>query len=212
MLNAQIFYVGFLVNTIFFIGDLGGDTTSTWQRLLNGKNLSGWSTSGNWKVKENQVLSIKPRVGEHGWQRYADYLWTDKQYSNFALRLEYKIPIKGNSGVFLGVKNKTNPVYEGIEIQILDSYGKKEPLTAHDAGGIIGIAPPRKNMARPAGKWNQLEIICRKDHLVVDLNGEKIIDLDLTGKTGRSHPLTGFIGLQDHGVPLEFRNIEIKSF
>ena len=47
MLNAQIFYVGFLVNTIFFLGDLGGDTTSTWQRLLNGKNLSGWSTSGN---------------------------------------------------------------------------------------------------------------------------------------------------------------------
>ena len=211
MLNRQIFYLGLLLTIILCTAKLNGKTTSTWQRLFNGKDLSGWSTSGNWQVGKDQILSIKPRPGEHGWQRYADYLWTDKQYANFSLQLDYKIPPKGNSGIFIGVKNKQNPVYEGIEIQILDSYGKKEPLTAHDCGGIIGIEAPTKNMSRPAGKWNQLEIACQKDRLLVALNGENIIDLELSKKTGRLHPLAGYLGLQDHGVPLEFRNIEIKS-
>ena len=211
MLNRKIFYLGLLLTILLCTAKLNSKTTSAWQRLFNGKNLSGWSTSGNWQVGKDQILSIKPRPGEHGWQRYADYLWTDKQYTNFSLRLDYKIPPQGNSGIFVGVKNKQNPVYEGIEIQILDSYEKKEPLTPHDCGGIIGIEAPTKNMSRPAGKWNQLEITCYKDHLLVALNGEKIIDLELSEKIGRLRPLAGYLGLQDHGVPLEFRNIEIKS-
>ena len=45
----------------------------------------------------------------------------------------------------------------------------------------------------------------------VSLNGEQIIDLDLS-KTGKKDlPLEGYIGLQDHGLPLEFRNIKIKE-
>ena len=211
MRHRHAVFLGLLIYTILYTGNLTGERTSKWQRLFNGKNLSGWSTSGNWQVNKNQLLFIKPRTGEHGWQRYADYLWTDKQYSNFVLRLEYKLPPNGNSGIFLGVKDKKNPVYEGIEVQILDSYGKKEPLTAHDSGGIIGIAPPKKNMARPAGKWNQIEITCQQDRLIVELNGETIIDLALSEKIARPHPLAGYLGLQDHGIPLEFRNIEIKS-
>lgn len=211
MLNRKIFYLGLLLTILLCTAKLNSKTTSAWQRLFNGKNLSGWSTSGNWQVGKDQILSIKPRPGEHGWQRYADYLWTDKQYTNFSLRLDYKIPPQGNSGIFVGVKNKQNPVYEGIEIQILDSYEKKEPLTPHDCGGIIGIEAPTKNMSRPAGKWNQLEITCYKDHLLVALNGREIVDLELSEKIGRLRPLAGYIGLQDHGVPLEFRNIEIKS-
>ena len=211
MLNRKIFYLGLLLTILLCTAKLNSKTTSAWQRLFNGKDLSGWSTSGNWQVGKDQILSIKPRPGEHGWQRYADYLWTDKQYTNFSLRLDYKIPPQGNSGIFVGVKNKQNPVYEGIEIQILDSYEKKEPLTPHDCGGIIGIEAPTKNMSRPAGKWNQLEITCYKDHLLVALNGRKIVDLELSEKIGRLHPLAGYLGLQDHGVPLEFRNIEIKS-
>ena len=191
---------------------LPGESKCVWQALFNGNNLAGWSTTGNWKATANGTLSIEPRLGEEGWQRYADYLWTDKEYGDFILELEYKIQPKGNSGIFLGVKNKKNPVYEGIEIQILDSHEKKDALTPHDCGGVIGIRPPESNAAKPAGEWNKMRISCRGDHLLVNLNGHQIIDLNVGEKIGRSQPLTGHIGLQDHGLPLEFRNIKICTF
>lgn len=199
-----------LLMTIFGIIAASADDNHPFQPLFNGRNLSGWTTSGNWFVQPGGILAIRPRPGEEGWQRYADYLWTDKPYENFALQLEYKIPKEGNSGVFLGVKDKNNPVYQGIEIQILDSHEKKEKLTAHDCGGIVGIEAPIKNMANPAGKWNQMYVVCRENQLRVDLNGERIVDLNMAKKLSRPKPLAGYIGLQDHGLPLEFRNINIK--
>ena len=191
---------------------LMGRSAAVWDPLFNGKDLTGWSTTGNWRATADGVLAIEPRSGETGWQRYADYLWTEKKYANYMLRLQYKISPGGNSGIFLGVKNKKNPVYEGIEIQILDSHGKKEAPTPHDCGGVIGIQPPKINAARPAGEWNKIEITCHGNHLLVVFNGQQIIDLDLNQKTGRERPLAGYIGLQDHGLPIEFRNIEIKAF
>ena len=181
------------------------------QPLFNGRNLSGWTTNGNWLVQPRGILVIRPRAGEKGWQRYADYLWTNKPYENFVLQLEYKIPKKGNSGIFLGVKDKNNPVYQGLEIQILDSHEKKEPLTPHDCGGVIGIQAPQKNAAKPFGTWNQMVIVCQGNHLQVELNGEQVIDLDVGNKVSRDKPLAGYIGLQDHGLPLEFRKIRIKQ-
>ena len=211
MYDQRIFALFALLWIFFFPIGLWGEPDTDWQPLFNGKNLTGWSTNGNWTATPQGVLSIRPRAGEHGWQRYADYLWTDKEYADFVLRLEYKIPPQGNSGIFLGVKNKDNPVYEGIEIQILDSHGKKEALTPHDCGGVIGIQPPNRNAAKPADEWNKLQITCRGDHLLVNLNGHQIIDLEVTKKVGRKEPLAGYIGLQDHGLPLEFRNIDIRS-
>ena len=188
-----------------------GGSVEVWHPLFNGKDLTGWTTTGNWRATTDGVLVIQPRPGEMGWQRYADYLWTKKEYHDYVLRLEYKIPSEGNSGIFIGVKNKQNPVYEGIEIQILDSHGKKEALTPHDCGGVIGIQPPKINAARPAGEWNNIQITCQGNHLLVVLNGQQIVDLNVKQKIGRKHPLAGYIGLQDHGLPLEFRNVEIRN-
>ena len=114
------------------------------QPLFNDRNLSGWTTNGNWLVQPGGILVIQPRAGEKGWQRYADYLWTNKPYENFVLQLEYKIPKKGNSGIFLGVKDKSNPVYQGIEIQILDSHEKKNPHAARLWGGDRNPGTPKK--------------------------------------------------------------------
>ena len=177
--------------------------------LYNGKDLAGWTTTGNWFAEDDGVLAIVPREGEKGWKRFDAYLWSEKQYGDFSLEVEYKIPPKGNSGIFVRVKDPKNPVETGIEVQISDTYGKQK-VGPHDCGGIIGTVGPTKNMAKPAGQWNRMIVTCRGKRLAVEFNGEKVVDVDLQGTSRSDRPLVGYVGLQDHGLPLRFRNVRIK--
>jgi hypothetical protein len=179
--------------------------------LLNGKDLSGWKTTGNWIVEKDGVVALKPRPGERGWTRYSAYLWAERPYGDFVLDLEYRIPEGGNSGVFVRVKDLDEPVSTGIEVQILDSHGKEGKLGAHDCGGVISAVGPTKNTSRPAGQWNRMIVTCRGTRLQVALNGEQIVDLALHKSAVKDRPLRGYVGLQDHGQPIEFRNVRIKE-
>ncbi len=178
--------------------------------LFNGKNLAGWKTTGNWLVEADGVIALHPRPGEGGWQRYGAYLTTERTYRDFILDLEFKIERRGNSGVFLRVADPASQVNTGFEVQILDTHGKAKP-NAHDCGGIIGAAAPARNMAKPAGQWNRYTITCVGSSLNVVLNGEQIIDLDLS-KTGlKNRPAAGHIGFQDEAKPVRYRNVRIKE-
>ncbi|HAF59063.1 MAG TPA: hypothetical protein DCL00_05690, partial [Opitutae bacterium] len=117
--------------------------------LLNGKDLSGWKTDGNWVVQKDGSLMIDPKPGQEGWKRFDDYIFTEKKYGDFILEMEYKYPAKGNSGLFFRVGNKKNPVHTGMEVQILDCFGMNdESMTHHDHGGIIMFKKPKRNMSR----------------------------------------------------------------
>ena len=107
-----------------------------WVTLYNGKDLTGWQTTGNWLPQKDGSVLIQPRKGEKGWQRYKAYLWTKRTYKDFVLHVEYKYPPKGNSGIYFRVRDRDNPVKTGIEAQVLDSFGKKK-VGPHDHGGII---------------------------------------------------------------------------
>ena len=107
---------------------LMGRSAAVWDPLFNGKDLTGWSTTGNWRATADGVLAIEPRSGETGWQRYADYLWTEKKYANYMLRLQYKISPGGNSGIFLGVKNKKILSMRGLKYRFWIRTGKKKLL------------------------------------------------------------------------------------
>jgi hypothetical protein len=182
------------------------------QSLYNGKDLSGWKTTGNWIPQEDRSLLIQPRDGEQGWQRYSAYLWSKKQYADFVLDVQYAYPPGGNSGVYFRVGDRNDPVEQGIEAQILDSSKKQEPLGQHDHGGIIRTAGPVKNMSMPPHEWNRMVVTCIGHHLQVELNGEQIIDTMLNKGAMKDRPLEGYIGFQDHGQPndLLFRDIRIR--
>lgn len=182
-----------------------------WVNLFNGKDLSGWQTTGNWKVEEDGVLSLTPRPGEEGWQRYDAYLTTEKQFRDYILDLEFRIPPKGNSGVFVRIEDPKDPVKTGIEVQVMDSYGVERELGHHDNGGVIGTVGPTKNMSKPAGEWNRMIVTCKGSNMKVELNGEQIIDVDLSETPMKDRPLEGYISLQDHGLPISFRNIRIQE-
>ena len=97
----------------------------------------------------------------------------------------------------------------GLEIQILDTHGLEKP-GHHDGGGIIRTTAPFTNAMKPAGEWNRYIITCNGNHLQVELNGEPIIDVKLDEGPMKDRPLEGYIGLQDHGRPVWYRNIRVK--
>jgi hypothetical protein len=178
--------------------------------MFDGKTLDAWKTTGNWVVEEDGVVTLKPRPGEQGWQRYDAYLTTVRKYKDFVIDLEFKIGEGGNSGVFLRVGDTTNHVSSGFEVQILDTHGKPNPGN-HDCGGVISAAAPSKNMAKPAGEWNRYVITCQGTQLKVELNGEQIIDLALDKSALKDRPLEGFIGFQDEAKQVWYRNVRIKE-
>ncbi|MHC4404659.1 MAG: 3-keto-disaccharide hydrolase [Planctomycetota bacterium] len=178
--------------------------------MFNGKDLTGWKTTGNWIVEEGGIVALHPRPGEKGWQRYDAYLTTERKYRDFILDLEFKFGKGGNSGVFLRVGDPKSQVNRGFEVQILDTHGK-ENITAHDCGGVIGTAVPSKNMVKPAGQWNRYVITCVGNDLKVEFNGEKVIDLDLSKTRLKDRPAEGYIGFQDEAKPVWYRSVRIKK-
>src|SRR5947209_14116591 len=99
----------------------GNDVPEGFIPLFNGKDLTGWQVNQGGKMEvwgaENGILYVQGAGG--GW------LMTDKEYDNFELRLEFKLPEKGNSGVGLRSALTGNPAHDAMEIQILDNEWHK---------------------------------------------------------------------------------------
>ncbi len=189
------------------------------EKLFDGKDLSGWKVNegGNldkWGAADGVLFT---KGGGGGW------LMTDKEYGDFDLRLEFKLPKAGNSGVALRSALKGQPHLDaGMEIQILDdpwyldekNYKGLKP-TQH-CGSIYGIVPPSKEALKPAGEWNSYRIIARGPRITVELNGTKVVDANLDNHKDKATEHRGMlrkrghIGLQSHDGRVEFRNIFVK--
>jgi hypothetical protein len=184
--------------------------------LLRGDDLTGWEVRNGrrdaWQV-DGEVLSCAADGG--GW------LCTSRFYSDFVLRLEYRIPGGGNSGVGLRLPREGGTAHGGIEIRILDDDHEqfKDLAPSQYTGGIDDQAAARRGVARPPEEWNTYEITCRGPQVKVVLNGEMINEVSLdertTGDKGQSaladRPQTGAIGLHCHGSRVDFRRISIKD-
>lgn len=209
-MNTKRIIISVVTGTLLLSTNVWASDIAEFVPMFNGKDLSGWNTTGNWIVEEDNVITLKPRPGEQGWQRYGDYLTTERKYGNFILELEFKFEENGNSGVFLRVGDPKDQVENGIEVQILDTHGK-ENVGPHDCGGVINTAAPSKNMVKPAGEWNRYRITVIDNRLKVVLNGEQIIDLDLSESAMKDRPSEGYISFQDEAKRVWYRNVRIKE-
>lgn len=182
--------------------------------LFNGKNLDGWQVLGGkrevWGA-EDGLLYVQGKGG--GW------LMTEKEYGNFELRLEFKVPVNGNSGVALRAPLMGDPAYQGMEIQILDDNGPayKNLRPTQYTGSIYDVVPPAKHVTRPAGEWNQFRIVARGRQVTIELNGTQIVEANLDDHKdhAKKHPGLlrdkGHLGLQSHDGRVEFRNLYVKE-
>jgi hypothetical protein len=187
------------------------------ESLFNGKDLTSWQVNqgGNmdlWGADDGLLFT---KGGGGGW------LMTDKEYADFELRLEFKLPEKGNSGVALRSTLAGNPATDaGMEIQLLDDGWHREHLpdlkVSQLTGSVYGIQGPSKDALKPIGEWNSMRIVAQGKHITIELNGTKTVDLHLDKYKNKEkeHPgmlhEKGHLGLQSHDGRVEFRNLYVK--
>lgn len=190
--------------------------------LFDGETLEGWSVTNHaesWVIDDQSIHCTAAQN--------SGYLYTFEQFENFALSIDFKTEPEVNSGIFFRWSDLNDPVNTGLEMQILDTYGK-ETLGNHDCGALYDLVAPRQRAERPAGEWNHALIECRGSRIVIKLNDILVIDVDLDrwdtpgenpdGSPNkfkyawREMPRKGRIGLQNHGGRVWFRNIKIRSF
>jgi WD40 repeat protein/Mg-chelatase subunit ChlD len=183
--------------------------------LFNGKDLAGWTryrcAPDDWGIdKDGATLFVaKPST-----QRTGGWLVTEKEYDNFELRLEFRLPRGANSGVVLRAPLKDDLSWTGMEVQILD-----DPTARKDqrVGSIFDVIPSSSQPLKPEGEWNRYRIVCRERRVTVELNDEKVLDanLDDHAKRALEHPgivrERGHIGLQQLSGRVEFRNVFLKE-
>src|SRR5262249_50355847 len=212
MSATRLKLAAFLITAVSSFPSPRADDREGFEPLFNGRDLSGWQVNeggdmAKWGA-ENGVLYVNGAGG--GW------LMTEKEYGDFIVELEYKVPKNGNSGVALRSPMKGDPAYVGMEIQILDDPNWKNLRPTQFTGSIYDIAGPSKHVAKPFGEWNKMRIVARGRHITVHLNGEKIVDADLDQYKDRSdkHPGIlrdkGHLGLQSHDGRVAFRNLYVK--
>lgn len=204
---AQVFALAMLVGSLTALSA----QEAKFETVLGKDNLAEhWTTAGNWILTDG-VVTLKPREGEKGWTRYDSYLWLKGEYADFEIDFEYMVQKGSNSGFYFHVGDVKSPVATGIEVQIYDSFGKKDKFNDHDSGGIIPGVAPTKNATKAPGEWNRFVITSKGDKLTVVLNGETVNEVDLAGPKLKGRPKTGAIGFQDHGLPLSLRNVKIRK-
>jgi dienelactone hydrolase len=184
------------------------------ESLFNGKDLTGWKSTGDMKVwgAENGVIYCDKGGG--GW------LLTDKEFGDFELRVEYKMPKGGNSGVAIRSPFKGDPAYSGMEIQLIDDEGWPGGLQKwQNTGAIYNVVPPKKINNKPIGEWNSIKIVAKGRQITVVNNGETLVDANLDDyvkEHGKKHPgiletnKKGRVGFQSYNKRVEFRNIYLK--
>ncbi|HEY3390852.1 MAG TPA: DUF1080 domain-containing protein [Prolixibacteraceae bacterium] len=210
-----------------------------WLLLFDGKTNEGWrgynktTFPAAWTV-ENGALRLKGSGnGEAGAVDGGDLVYAKEKFSNFNLKIEWKISEGGNSGIFyLAQEIPGKEIWRTApEFQVLDNDRHPDALLGKDgnrkAGSLYDLIPAKPQNTKPAGEWNSVEIISYQGTIVHKQNGETVLEYHLwtpewnelvkNSKFPTYNPdwanvaKEGFIGLQDHGNDVWYRNIKIRK-
>lgn len=203
--------------------------------IFDGRSTTGWRGYNKqefpkgWEVVDGTLHCIGSGTGEAG--SGGDIIY-DKKFGNFELKLEWKISEGGNSGIFiLGQEIEGHPLWHSApEMQILDNEKHPDARLGKDgnrmAGSLYDILPAKPQNAKPVGEWNEVKILVYQGTVVFTQNGENVVEFhlwtdDWKNKVTNSkfkeyewfmNPAKeGYIGLQDHGNDVWFRNIRVKE-
>ncbi len=172
--------------------------------VFNGKDLTGW-TGADYEVKDG-VLICSGKV-----------LRTEKQYSDYVFEFDFLLPKGGNNGIGIHYPGDGRPSGAGMELQILDNshpkYSKLKESQYH--GSLYKLQAAKRGFLKPIGEWNHQKVTVHGSKVIVELNGTKILDADLSelATQNRKHKgvkrRSGHICFCGHGAPVRFKDITI---
>ena len=176
--------------------------------IFNGRNFDGWKQSGNWVIEDGAMSRAK---------RGGSLVYDAKKIpDDFELRFEWKVAEGSNSGVYYRPGQ--------YEYQILDN-GKhadgKNPRSS--AASLYFCMAPSHDATKPPEQWNTGRIVCKGTVIQHWLNGKKVIGFDyadpkwadnvemLRQRGGNLADRGAYLSLQDHGDPVWFRSLKLRT-
>ena len=207
-----------------------------WILLFNGSDFSGWRQCNgteipkNWIIEDNAMKVFtgegkKPGSGANG-----DILFGDRKFENFELSIDWKASKMANSGIFFNVREVPGkPIYYAApEVQVLDNIDATDnKIASHLAGSLYDMIAADPKTVNPAGEWNTIVIHVQNGKVTHTQNGTKVLEYEMwtpawdeliANSKFKNFPgfiegiaKEGYIGLQDHGYPVWFRNIKIRE-
>ena len=207
---------------------------SGWTSLFDGTTLNGWhqfggSNAGSAWHADSGTIHLHSAEAKSNKKAGGDLVSNDS-FQNFDLKLEWKISQAGNSGILIYVQDDKATYKEtyhtGLEMQVLDDErheDRKKP--SHRAGSLYDMIQATPGAVKPAGEWNQVEIVSNNGKLDFYLNNVHVVSTTMwddnwkkmvAGSKFKEWPefgtfKTGHIALQDHGNDVWYRNIMVKK-
>ena len=184
-----------------------------WTKLFDGKTLAGWKQKNGWatyRIDGDAIVGVTSKDSPNS------FLCTVKDYSDFELKFEVNVANELNSGVQIRSKSipeKDGGRVHGPQVEIEASPGESGYVYGEATGRnwISPTQPPHEAIKN--GEWNQYHIRAVGTRIQTWINGKLIEDM-----TDPQSHLSGFIGLQVHGIPsdqgpfqVKWRNIEIRE-
>ncbi len=203
-----------------------------WRLLFDGTTTRGWRRYGGEDVPDSWTVVD----GELGLQASSGNMdggdiVTTEEFTDFELAFDFKVGPVGNSGVFYRVRE-----HEGKELwqvapeyQVLDdpAYPATEDWSppTHRTAENYDLQAAEGRVVHPTGEWNSGRIVVRGNHVEHWLNGAMTVAYELysdewealvrASKFGPeeyyARASSGAIGLQDHGTPVWYRDIKIRT-
>ena len=178
---------------------------------------------GVWSVdKDGVITATKDQI-----------IWTQEDYENFVLKLEFKNGEGTNSGVFVHASDTKKWVTDSVEIQLADDFSEKwsKKPRSWQCAAIFGRQAASVKAVKKPGEWNQMTITVSGSLITVELNGQKVNHVDLKDfKDAKNNPdgttappwlkkplatlpRKGKIGFQGKhgGAPIYLRNVQVKK-
>lgn len=207
-----------------------------WFLLFNGKDFTGWrqvnSTAmpGNWTIEDDAMKVFTGEGKKPGQGSGGDIIYSVEKFRNFEFSVDWKTSKMGNSGIFYCVREVPGQAiyYAAPEVQILDNAEATDnKIPSHLAGSLYDMIAADPNTVKPAGEWNTIVIKMDNGKVTHIQNGVKVMEYTLwspewdklvQNSKFKKFPgfiegiaKEGYIGLQDHGYAIWFRNIKLRK-
>ncbi|HRH60966.1 MAG TPA: DUF1080 domain-containing protein [Chitinophagaceae bacterium] len=208
---------------------------TAWISLFDGSTTNGWHSYGQakaggaWTV-DSGTLHLNSTQKEEWHSKGGGDLVTNDVFDNFDFKIEWKISKAGNSGILFYVQEDTAKYkytfWTGPEMQVLDDERHDDRKTpSHRAGSLYDMIQATPGAVKPAGEWNEAEIVSNNGKLDFYLNGVHVVNTTIWDSTWKQMVAkskftewpefgtfkSGHFALQDHGNDVWYRNIRIRK-